>query len=99
MRHSGVTAETVRYATGSAAPCSCSRDLATSMVEWCSAPSLVRGRGRVGVGVRENRLGVRENRLGLELGSPVLVDAERGVHARLRLLHLSEVLVEQTWSG
>ena len=33
-------------ATGSAAPWSCSSDLATSMVEWCSAPSLL-----VGVGV------------------------------------------------
>ena len=31
--------------------------------------------------------------------SPVLVDAERGVHARLRLLHLPKVLVEQAWRG
>ena len=30
---------------------------------------------------------------------PVLVDAERGVHAPLRLLHLSKVLVQQAWLG
>ena len=31
--------------------------------------------------------------------APVLVDTERGVHARLRLLHLTKVLVEQAWRG